>query len=327
MSTLPSPRLRRRLAGALLALVATAVAAGCVPEHPIRTGYETNAAAAAAWMEGAAAQNPTGAGGIADLIFGLAAVEGDRAVAEDLLDDLAAATPAYVQPTPTFVNWAGAAKVMIAVQTMGGDVNAFAGLDLEALVRGQLTASGANAGRFGTANNVFGQALAIMALQRTDGGVPPSAGTWLAARQCAGGGFSYGPCSEVDGDYTGLAVQALSAAGLTAAHDAGIGWLLANQNPDGGWRASNAPTVSNTNSTGLAVQGLQTGEGTHDPADVEAAIADAAAYVAALQYTSGADAGAIPWRTGNAGSIFLATTQGVFAWGGAGPHHHVTFSA
>lgn len=323
-----SPRRRRRLVlGALVALGLLLAATGCIPSYPVRPGYESNSAAAAGWLEGAFADNPTGAGGLADLIFALAAVEGDRAVAEEALDQLEAATPSYVQPTPTFVNWAGAAKVMLAVHTMGGDPDGFGGLDLEAMVRGQLTPSGTNAGRFGSSNNVFGQALAIMALQRTADGVPPSSAAWLAARQCPDGGWSWGACSQVDGDYTGLAVQAMAAAGRSTDRDEGIAWLLANQNADGGWRASNEPTVSNANSTGLAVQGLQTAPGKPVPAAVEQAMAAAAAYVADLQYTSGGDAGAVPWRAGNPGSVYLATTQGVFAWGGAGPHHHFKFPA
>lgn len=313
-----------------VALVAVAVAvvltlAACVPPYPVRDGYEANAARAATWMEGSFSQNPTGAGGLADLIFGLAAVEGDRAIAESAYAQLAVATPSYVQPTPTFVNWAGAAKVMIAVKIMGGNVNNFAGLDLEALVRGSLTVGGPDDGRFGTFTNVFGQALAIMALNRTPGSVPASAASWLVSRQCPDGGFSWGACSQADGDYTGIATQALAASLQIGARDAGIEWLLVNQRTDGGWHASNSPTISNTNSTGIAVQALQTGSTIREEAELEAAMAAAAAYVAGLQYADGPDAGAIPWHSGAPGSIFLATTQGVFAWGGAGPHHQITW--
>lgn len=318
---------RRRWLGSIGVVGAVLLATACIPAHPVQPSRQANASAAATWLEGSFAQNPTGAGGLADLIFALAAVEGDRSVAEAALAQLESATPAYVQPSPSFVNWGGAAKVMIAVQVMGGNVNDFAGLDLEALVRGELTVGGPNDGRFGTFDNLFSQPLAIMALKRTPGGVPASAGAWLASKQCPDGGFSWGACNQADGDYTGIAIQALAAAGQTTAHSAGIGWLLANQRADGGWHASNSPAISNTNSTGIAVQALQTGAGGHDLGAVLGAVVAGSDYVASLQYTSGDDAGAIPWYDVNPGSIFLATTQGVFAWGGAGPHHEITWPA
>ena len=80
---------------------------------------------------------------------------------------------------------------------------------------------------FGDFSNGFGQALAVMALARTAGGVPPAAVDFLLDQQCSGGSFRctvdyivfdpFGGCdthtcddpAEGDPDATGFALQAL----------------------------------------------------------------------------------------------------------------------
>lgn len=317
---------RRRLAAVALAGVLVLVAAACEPSYPVFEERLNNADAAAAWLvaDAASGSGSYTAGNEADLIFALAASYGDEGVARAALARLEAKTPSYVFPTPTYTNYGALAKVMLAVQTLRGDVHDFAGRDLEATLRAGMLTTGPDAGRF-TNTSTFTQPLALSALDRTTAGAPAPAGAWLASKQCPGGGFSWGACSQVDADHTGIALQALQVIdGQAAARDAAIGWLLAHQGADGGWPASNSPDVSNTNSTGLAVAGLRGGAGSHDYATVLAAVQAGGGYVASVQYTDGTDAGAVPWTAGDPGSLFLATTQGVFAWG-SGPIRDLAF--
>ena len=86
-------------------------------------------------------------------------------------------------------------KAMLAAILQGGDPNDFGGVDLEALSRAAIQPSGLFEGRFsdvstfGDFSNGFGQALNILALSHTAGGVPANAADFLHAQQCPGGGF------------------------------------------------------------------------------------------------------------------------------------------
>jgi hypothetical protein len=297
----------------MLATVAVLLAAACQPVHPVRVPYQTTADDAAGWIaaDHAANGDSYAPGMYADIVLALGAATGDRQVAEDVLADLEAVTPTYVQPGGT-VNPGAAGKVLLAVQAVRFDGTDFAGLDLESLIRGTLVTSGANTGRFGTAS-LFNQALATMALARTPGKAPASAGTWIAARQCPSGAFSWGNCSFADADHTSMAVQAMAAAGgQQAAVNAGIQWLLDNQNADGGFNAGSGE--SNANSTGLGAQALRIG-GHHAQADA------AADWIKSIQKADGS----IPYMADLDSNLLLATTQGVLAYG-TGPFHQLAFA-
>ena len=141
----------------------------------------------------------------------------------------------------------------MALQLAGVDPTAFpdgAGTrDLLAELRSTLNVDGS----FGNGDNPFSHAYALIALSRTEAGVPGTALTWLAEQQCTtgdnAGGFGFdGTCQTADPDYTALAVEGLIAGGLaadSAAVSAGTGWLVARQGADG-------DLGGNTNSTGLA---------------------------------------------------------------------------
>ncbi|MFJ3216573.1 prenyltransferase/squalene oxidase repeat-containing protein [Kitasatospora sp. NPDC086801] len=160
--------------------------------------------------------------------------------------------------------YAGAtAKLLLAVEVRGGDPVSFGGVDLPARLRSLQTASGrfSDRSQWGDYSNAFGQSLAVIALHRTPGGAPATAVDFLANSQCADGGFplSYGQATCTgDPDATALAAQALAATGRTAKADAGLGWLTAHQNADGGFAAAGA-AASNANTTGLATQALLSG--------------------------------------------------------------------
>ncbi|MFJ8436723.1 peptidase [Kitasatospora sp. NPDC094019] len=160
--------------------------------------------------------------------------------------------------------YAGAtAKLLLAAEVRGAAPAAFGGVDLPARLRSLLTPSGrfSDRSQWGDYSNAFGQSLALIALQRTPGGAPASAVDFLAAAQCADGGFpvAFGQATcTADTDATALAAQALAATGRSAKARAGLDWLTAHQNTDGGFAAAGA-TTSNANSTGLATSALLPG--------------------------------------------------------------------
>lgn len=297
------------LAAALLLLASTgALRAG---EPPTTTDP---ALAAAGWMARQIETDSTvGPGSMADAIFAFAALGVGQSTAATALDALEAGLEAYAFPGGAAAPGA-VAKAMLAVQVQGGDPTSFGGRDLEAALRGTLVVGGADDGRFGTAS-AADQALGILALSRTVGGVPGSAAAWLVAAQCASGEFSWdgscpsGPGAE-DPDTTGLALQALLATGQASAANAATGWLLSIQQPGGGLPSFG---VANTNSSGIGGQALRAA-GEADAADA------AAAFVVSLAIGcdgAAADVGAIGWALGIPGFLLFSTPQAVLALGAA----------
>jgi PKD repeat protein len=95
--------------------------------------------------------------------------------------------------------------------------------------------------------------------------LPANAAPYLISMQNSNGGWGYSPSfGGTDTDSTGLALQALAAAGsitdstLTAtgaANDA-LDYLRATQNSDGGWGYSSSYPATSATSTAYAIQGL-----------------------------------------------------------------------
>jgi len=138
-------------------------------------------------------------------------------------------------------SYAGAtAKAALAAQVRGLDPTHFGGVDLIARLRALQAPSGQFVDRsaFGEFSNVFGQSLAVIALQRTAAGSPAAAASFLASTECADGGFperfNQTPCvSTVDS--TSFAVQALKAANRPLPAARGLQWLVSVQNANGGF--------------------------------------------------------------------------------------------
>lgn len=206
----------------------------------------------------------------ADVVLGLdaAKVGADRAAAATAWLAEPANLAGYVGDG-TADSYAGSlAKLALVAEVRGLDPTSFGGVDLIA----RLTALKAESGRFSDKtsfdppadfSNAFSQSLAIIALER-QGTAPADAVRFLAAAQCAGGGFplDFGQqtCNP-DVDATALVVQALLAAGDTADAAEAVDWLGEAQQADGGF-LSNVPgaTVSNANSTGVAATALRLGD-------------------------------------------------------------------
>ncbi|RJQ79489.1 peptidase [Pseudonocardiaceae bacterium YIM PH 21723] len=196
-----------------------------------------------------------------DAIFAFAAARASDTNAEKAITWLARPeiTTGYIGTGGE--SYAGAhAKLLLAAQVRHKNTANFGGVDLEAGLRARLTPSGrfSDQSAFGDFSNAFGQALALLALDRTTGGAPASAVTFLAGTQCADGGFplNFGqsPCVS-DVDATATVVQALRATGDVTNAGEGVSWLVTKQNADGGFSAV-AAAPSNANSTGLAAEAL-----------------------------------------------------------------------
>ncbi|MDR0593601.1 MAG: hypothetical protein LBG60_10190 [Bifidobacteriaceae bacterium] len=280
------------------------------------TPAEGSAAAAAGWLGRQLAESGdvltlNGApdwGLTIDALLALAAtgVGGDQAAATAAR--LRASGEDYIGgPDGIAQKWSAVAKLTLALQVAGLDTTAFpaggATRDLVADLRGAMNADGS----FGASDAAFSHALALIALARTSGGVPPAALTWLEAQQCADaddpnyGSFGWSPgCGFPDADATAMAINGLIAAG--SAPDgpaaAAAAWLVATQEPEGGFPSSFSG--ANANTSGLSALALALAGG-HD-----AAVGAAAGYVGGLQVTCAAVAGAGSALTeANLGAIAL----------------------
>ncbi len=199
--------------------------------------------------------------------------------------------------TDTVTDAGATGKTLLTLRSMGRS-STVGGTDLETVLRGLMETTGAQAGRFSddvpdpawNASNGFGQALSMLGLSLTSGGVPSAAVDFLVAQQCPAGGFRLGydaaaGCTDdgqADTDATGLSLQALLSVPRTPAVQSslerGITWLLAIQQSDGSF-AGTGPTASpNANSSGIIAQFLRA-------AGVTAAADLAAASITSLQLT------------------------------------------
>lgn len=144
-----------------------------------------------------------------------------------------------------------AGKAALAVRALGLDPRNVAGVDFIAAI-----AAGYDAATGTYANDAFSQSLAMLGTTCGGGGfVPASAVLALRDMQLGDGGWGFG--GAADPDTTGLALQALAAAGVPASDPAvinAVAYLRGAQGNDGGWGFD--PDASNANSTALAIQGL-----------------------------------------------------------------------
>ncbi|MDR1449444.1 MAG: PT domain-containing protein, partial [Propionibacteriaceae bacterium] len=181
--------------------------------------------------------------------------------------DSAAAAPDYAESGPV-----AAAKTAVAAAAAGRDPRDFGGLDLVQLIADGTDPATGQVGPYGYA---FGQALAILALQRAGAAVPDAAVDYLLTFQDAAGafGFSFGGAFSPDPDSTALALMALAETGQTEAVSRAVAWAAANQTAEGYWDGFSPIDSTGLLGGALAEQGV----------DVSAA----AAWLAAQQLADG----------------------------------------
>ena len=274
-------------------------------------------AAAAGWIA-VKVKAGVGPGSLADAIFAYAATGTGSDAAAFALTRLESGVDGYILAVGGGLVPGNLAKTLLAVQVAGGNPAVFGGHNLETDLRGLLIATpGPDLGRFGTAGNLD-QALAILALARTNGGVPAKAVDWLVAAQCPNGDYQWdGTCpgsGAEDPDTTAVVLQALLASGATTAAATSTQLLLHIQGSDGSFSSYG---TANTNSTGVAGEALRA-------AGQTAAADAAAAFVLTLRYgcdARAADRGAFRWAASNAGLLIFSTPQAVLALGAPALDH------
>jgi hypothetical protein len=150
-----------------------------------------------------------------------------------------------------------AAKLTMAAVALGADPQQFAGVNLLQLMRDGYNAS---TGQFGA--DVYGHALALLAIQAVQAAPPPPAVQRLLALQLPDGGWSFDGTAETGSDTntTGLVVQALvGQPGADEAVQRAAAYLQSQQNADGGFpysQASQFGNASDANSTAAVLQAL-----------------------------------------------------------------------
>ncbi|MET7638452.1 prenyltransferase/squalene oxidase repeat-containing protein [Streptomyces sp. NPDC005438] len=272
---MPRPHAARRAAAIPALLLATALLSGGsahaqAPAAQKADTLQSPANAAATWT---AAQLTDGThasgdhGLTADIVMALASTGTGGSTSDKATDWLAANAEDYVtKGKPDQVFAGGVAKLHLVASIQGRDPADFGGQNLTKLLTDRLQDNGRFTDKLasGDMSNQFTQSLAVLALHRT-GKVPDNAAEFLAKSRCEDGGY---PLSFKDDptkckshtDSTGLAVQALLAAGRTADAKPALDWLEKQQGKDGGFSdISFGQSPANSNTTALDVQALAAG--------------------------------------------------------------------
>ena len=168
------------------------------------------------------------------------------------MDYLSATASSYVTKSAD-----SAGKLALAVEAAGGDAHDFGGVNIVHVLTD--TWYSPTLGAFGVPTNTWHQAFAIVGLAAAGETTPVSATQTLIGLQQSDGGWKYdfGPWSFTsDPDSTGIALQALIAAGVLPADTSvvsGTLYLQNQQNDQGSWSSWGSPSA---NSTAYAMQGL-----------------------------------------------------------------------
>ena len=162
------------------------------------------------------------------------------------------------------VSPASNAKLLLAAQSTGQDIQSFAGLDLASAIEDTLDQTSGVIGL-----NNWDQALGMLGLRVAfTEPLPAATVDVLAQRANDDGGWGYLPGGDSDTNSTALAVQALNASGTCnqlVIVDQAMDYLAAAQNDDGGFPYTPG-NASDTNSTAFVVQAiLAVGDDPHGP--------------------------------------------------------------
>jgi hypothetical protein len=148
---------------------------------------------------------------------------------------------------------ASAGKLALVVEAAGGDAHSSGGIDIVHILTD--TWYSPTLGVFGEANNSWHQAFAMLGLAAAGEAIPVSATQTLIGLQNTDGSWTDAWGFDKPGS-TGLALQALVAAGVPVADTSVVSGVLSlqnEQNAQGSWDAFGSPSP---NSTAYAVQGL-----------------------------------------------------------------------
>lgn len=174
------------------------------------------------------------------------------------MDYLAENIEPYLENGPDAIG-----KAILGVAVAGQDPTNFNGTDM---VTALLNTYNSQAGAFGSPENTWHQALAILALSAVNSPIPDGALKTLLDLQQPDGGWEYAAGFGTWVDNTGLALQALLTTGLPAedpAMKAGIQYIQSNQLEDGGWGDSSttAYAIMALNALGIVPTQWQTASG------------------------------------------------------------------
>jgi hypothetical protein len=255
-----------------------------------------------------------------DTAFALRAIGGHASDLTSIRDALAPHVQDYTGKAPE--QYAGpTAKLLVLVQSTGGDPTSFGGFDLVRQLNRLVSKSGPTKGRIGDVSaygdyaNLIGQVLAVRGLTAAHSPFAQAATSFLLAQQCDAGYFRLdfskpgaaqqgcGRKSAPDPDATSYAVVQLWRTSkdkpvLRRHLKLAAAWLASQQRRNGSFVGGTSTETPNSNSTGLAGWALA------DAGRCSAARA-AATWVAGLQV--GTQAAGSP----------LAGQRGAIAYDGA----------
>lgn len=190
-----------------------------------------------------AAQNPDGGWGTVgqtlDVILAARAAGWDpESISHSVnspLDFVASDVTAYLEAGPDAIG-----KTILAVVAAGQDPTQFKGVDL---VSSLMQTYSPQTSAFGTPDNTWHQALAILGLNAAGAVIPEDVVQTLVDLQSPDGGWEYSPGFGTWPDNTALALQALTAAGISQDDDAvqnGWDYIQSLQQDNGGWGDSSS---------------------------------------------------------------------------------------
>lgn len=157
---------------------------------------------------------------------------------------------------PAYAGQGASAAGKLAVGVVAGQRNprSFGGVDLVAVIQGLYQPT---TGQYG-GGSTWDQSFALLGLRAARQPLPAAAVQRLIDIAATGGGWGFSAsAASADVDSTGLALQALAAAGVdldNQAVQAGLAFLDTSQNEDGGFPGYGGET--DPASSGLALQGL-----------------------------------------------------------------------
>lgn len=156
---------------------------------------------------------------------------------------------------PDYARSAGATgKVILATRAAKMNPRSLGGVNYVARLKSQYAG-----GRFG--ENTYDQAYGMLALRSAGERVPAAAIAALRRTRGAGGwGYDLNPRIRDDVSATALVIEASRAAGVSPRDPMLVGatqWMLAQRNSRGGYGIQGAGTITEANSTALAIRALR----------------------------------------------------------------------